>query len=168
MPARPVHSTSTALAARAHAAQPYVIAAFRVIVALLFLCHGLAKLFGIFGGTNGSGGTVPVGAWPLWYAGLLEVVLGVLVMIGLGTRLAALLLSGEMAYAYFSAHQSGGLWPLQNGGETAVLFCWIFLLLAFIGPGAFSVDHLIAERRRADADADAEADTGRDRRSSTT
>ncbi|MFY9335200.1 MAG: DoxX family protein [Mycobacterium sp.] len=113
-----------------------VLGIFRIIIGLLFALHGTAKLFG-WPATNS--GAVPFGTWPYWWAGLIELLVGLLVALGLFTRLAALLGSGTMAYAYFTAHQPDGLLPIQNGGELAVLFCFAFLLIAFTGPGAFSV-----------------------------
>lgn len=109
---------------------------FRVVVGFLFALHGTAKLFG-WPDTNG--GAVPFGTWPYWWAGVIELVVGVLVMLGLFTRPAALLGSGTMAYAYFTAHQSKGLLPIENGGELAALYSFAFLLLAFAGGGAFAV-----------------------------
>ncbi|MEU9146336.1 DoxX family protein [Streptomyces sp. NPDC048349] len=125
--------------------RPYAVALFRIVTGLLFASHGAASLFGVLGGAHG-GGTVPVGAWPGWYAAVIQLVGGVLVLVGLGTRAAAFVASGSMAYAYFSVHQPGALWPLQNGGEPSVLFCWAFLLLVFTGPGALAVDGLFASR----------------------
>ncbi len=121
------------------------IAATRVVVAFLFACHGAQKLFGVFGGADGAGGTVAFPTWPSFWAALIELVAGVLVGIGLFTRVAALLCSGAMAYAYFVVHQPIALLPIPNGGETAALFSWIFLLIAVLGPGALAVDNL---RRR--------------------
>ena len=134
------------MTARLNSAQPYAIGLFRIVTGLLFTCHGVAKLFGLLGGVPGRGGTAPVGAWPFWYAGLIELVAGALVLLGLGTRGAALLASGSMAFAYFDVHQSAALWPLQNGGELPALFCWCFLLLVFTGSGAFGLDRLFATR----------------------
>jgi putative oxidoreductase len=127
-------------------AQPYVLGIFRIVVGLLFFCHGAAKLFGVLGGAPGNGGIVPAGTWPSWYAAVIEVVGGGLVMLGLGTRAAAFISSGAMAYAYFVVHQPGALWPLQNHGESAALYCWTFFLLVFTGPGAFAVDSLLSRR----------------------
>ncbi|MER5887886.1 DoxX family protein [Streptomyces sp. NPDC001941] len=107
---------------------------FRVVIGLLFACHGVAKLFGVLGHD-----TVPAGQWPYWWAGLIELAGGSLVALGLFTRPAALLCSGAMAFAYFTEHQSRGLLPLQNDGESAVLFCWSFLALAVLAPRALSV-----------------------------
>ncbi|NIH79757.1 DoxX family protein [Amycolatopsis viridis] len=125
----------------------YALTVFRLVVGLLFACHGAASLFGIFGGAVGTkGGAVAIGVWPSWYAAVIQLVCGVLVMTGLFTRLAALIASGSMAYAYFVVHQSNGLLPLQNKGETAALFCWVFFLLVFTGPGAFALDTLLRRR----------------------
>ncbi|MER5772430.1 DoxX family protein [Streptomyces sp. NPDC001985] len=121
--------------------QPYVIGAFRIVIGLLFACHGAASLFGVFGG-----GTVETGAWPNWYAAVIQLVGGGLVMLGVGTRSAAFISSGSMAYAYFVNHQSEGLFPMENSGEAAALFCWTFLLLVFTGPGALALDKLFGSR----------------------
>ncbi|MGW2900703.1 DoxX family protein [Streptomyces sp. NPDC001212] len=135
------------MTARLNSAQPYVVGLFRIVVGLLFTCHGAASLFGVLGGAAGTkGGTVPTGAWPFWYAALIELVAGALVLLGLGTRGAAFLASGSMAYAYFDVHQPSALWPIQNGGDLPVMFCWSFLLLVFTGSGAFGLDQLIASR----------------------
>lgn len=135
------------MTARLNSAQPYVIGLFRIVVGLLFACHGAASLFGVLGGAMGShGGTLPTGTWPGWYAAVIQLVAGALVLLGLGTRGAALIASGSMAYAYFDVHQHNALWPIQNGGELSVLFCWSFLLLVFTGSGAFGVDRLFASR----------------------
>ncbi|MEU4381203.1 DoxX family protein [Micromonospora echinofusca] len=124
---------------------------FRAVVGLLFLCHGLASLLGILGGSRGTGEAVPLGEWPGWWAALIQAVCGGLVLVGLLTRPAALLASGSMAYAYFVVHQPDALLPLRNGGELAVLFCWSFLLIAVFGPGAWALDTLLRARRPADS-----------------
>ncbi|WP_190021091.1 DoxX family protein [Streptomyces hiroshimensis] len=132
---------------RLDAARPYALSAFRVVVGLLFACHGIASLFGVLGGAAGTnGGTIAVGTWPGWYAAAIQLVAGVLVLLGAGTRTAALIASGSMAYAYFDVHQSMALWPIQNGGEASAMFCWAFLLLVFTGPGALSLDRLFSRR----------------------
>ncbi|WP_228389511.1 DoxX family protein [Cumulibacter manganitolerans] len=122
------------------------MAVFRVLVGFLFASHGVASLFGLFGGAHG-GGTVPVGAWPGWYAAVIQVVCGLLVAAGLFTRPAALVASGSMAYAYIVVHQPVALHPLQNNGESSALYCWVFLLLLFTGPGAFALDRKIGQIR---------------------
>ncbi|MFF9347364.1 DoxX family protein [Streptomyces sp. NPDC014734] len=124
---------------RLNQAQPYVLGLFRIILGLLFTCHGAAALFGLFGSSS-----IAAGTWPKWYAAVIELIGGALVALGLGTRIAALISSGSMAYAYFTVHQPEGLLPIQNGGEAAAIFCWIFLLLVFTGPGAMSLDRLFA------------------------
>jgi putative oxidoreductase len=129
-------------------ARRYILALFRVVTGLLFACHGAASLFGVLGGAHGTGGTVQAGAWPGWYAAVIQLVGGALVLVGLGTRAAALICSGSMAYAYFTVHQARDLWPLQNGGEPAALFCWSFLLLASTGPGALSLGAVLGRPAR--------------------
>jgi putative oxidoreductase len=124
-----------------------VLSAFRVVVGLLFACHGAASLFGVLGGVGGTGATVGFAAWPGWWAAVIEFVGGSLVLVGLLTRPAAIVCSGSMAYAYFAVHQPRSLWPLNNGGELAVLFCWSFLSIAVLGAGAWSLDGLISRRR---------------------
>ncbi|MEU5654254.1 DoxX family protein [Streptomyces sp. NPDC047737] len=126
-------------------AQPYALGLFRVVIGFLFACHGAASLFGVLGGAMG-GGTVPTGTWPGWYAAVIQLVGGTLVALGLGTRAAAFVSSGSMAYAYFKVHQPESLFPLQNGGEASAVFCWAFLLLVFTGPGAVAVDRLFSSR----------------------
>ncbi|EST24010.1 DoxX family protein [Streptomyces roseochromogenus] len=139
------------MTARLNSAQPYVLGLFRIVVGLLFAAHGAASLFGVLGGAVGTqGGTIPTGTWPGWYAAVIQLVAGALVLLGLGTRGAALIASGSMAYAYFDIHQQAALWPIQNGGELAVLFCWAFLLLVFTGSGAFGLDRLVVRRTATD------------------
>lgn len=139
------------LTARLDRAQPYALGVFRIVVGLFFACHGAASLLGVLGGAKG-GGTVEPGTWPSWYAAAIQLVAGGLVLLGLGTRSAAFLASGSMAYAYFKVHQPEALFPLQNGGELSALFCWVFLLLVFTGPGALSVDRLFGSGPRNGAD----------------
>ncbi|MEU6381320.1 DoxX family protein [Streptomyces sp. NPDC046909] len=134
---------------RLNSAQPYVLGLFRIVVGLLFTCHGAVALFGVLGGADGEGGTVELGTWPGWYAAAIELVGGSLVLIGLATRFAAFIASGAMAYAYFKVHQPNALWPIENSGEGAAMFCWAFLLLVFTGSGAFGLDRLLAKRATA-------------------
>ncbi|MGW0205189.1 DoxX family protein [Streptomyces sp. NPDC003233] len=139
------------MSARLNSAQPYVLGLFRIVVGLLFAVHGAASLLGVLGGAAGTqGGTIPTGTWPGWYAAVIQLVAGGLVLLGLGTRGAALIASGSMAYAYFDVHQQAALWPIQNGGEPSVMFCWAFFLLVFTGSGAFGLDRLVARRPAAD------------------
>ncbi|GGU77190.1 integral membrane protein [Streptomyces filipinensis] len=135
------------MTARLNSAQPYVLGLFRIVIGLLFAAHGAASLFGVLGGAMGTqGGTIPSGTWPGWYAAVIQLVAGALVLLGLGTRGAALIASGSMAYAYFNVHQQAALWPIQNGGELSVLFCWAFLMLVFTGSGAFGLDQILVRR----------------------
>ncbi|MFG2131640.1 DoxX family protein [Streptomyces sp. NPDC048751] len=135
------------MSAHLNRAQPYALGLFRIVVGLLFACHGAASLFGVLGGAAGSnGGTIEAGTWPGWYAAVIQLVCGSLVLVGLGTRAAAFLASGSMAYAYFKVHQPGALWPMENGGEPSAMFCWAFLLLVFTGSGALGLDKLFSRR----------------------
>ena len=112
---------------------------FRVVVGQLFALHGASTVFGVFGGNRGTGHAAEMGSWPGWYAGMIQLVCGLLVLVGLVTVPAAILASGSMAYAYFTVHQPHALLPLQNGGDAPVLFCWAFLAIAIIGPGRWSI-----------------------------
>jgi putative oxidoreductase len=103
------------------------------------------KLFGWFGGMPG-GGTASF-LTQVWFAGVLEVFGGIALMLGLGTRVAAFIVSGEMAVAYWQFHAPNGAWPIQNHGETPVLLCFIFLFFAAYGAGEWSLDALIRRRR---------------------
>jgi len=114
---------------------PQILGVLRVVVGLLFLEHGLMKIVGF---------PAPMGAGPLppmiMAAGIIELVGGALVALGLFSRFAAFICSGEMAVAYFMAHFPRGIYPAQNGGDAAILFCFIFLYLAAAGPGAFAIN----------------------------
>lgn len=127
------------------AATPQILSVFRIVLGLLFTVHATQKLFA-WPVATASGAAVPVGTWPFWYAGVIELVVGLLLLIGLVTRLAAFVGSGEMAFAYFTQHQPQALWPIENGGELAVLFCFGFLLLVFTGGGAIALDAMRQRR----------------------
>ncbi|MEV0152718.1 DoxX family protein [Micromonospora sp. NPDC050686] len=129
-----------------------VLSLFRIVAGALFLCHGAASIFGVLGGNPATGGAIPFATWPGWWAALIQLVCGTLVLVGLATRPAALLASGSMAYAYFVVHQPHDLLPLRNGGELAALFCWSFLLVAVLGPGSWAVDVLLSRRRAGPAE----------------
>lgn len=120
----------------------HALALFRVIIGALFMIHGAKAVFGLFGAEP-----VALTQWPFGPAGLVELVGGGLVLIGLGTRWAALISSGAMAYAYFVVHQPLGLLPITNGGELAAVYAWAFLLIAFTGAGTWSVDRFLASRK---------------------
>jgi putative oxidoreductase len=115
----------------------------RLFVGLLFACHGGQKLLGFPPGGHGAGeGIMYFGAW-------IELVGGLLVALGLITRVAALISSGEMAVAYFMMHAKGGFFPILNHGEAAVFYCFVFLFIFFYGPGRMSLDALIFKSRPA-------------------
>ena len=120
------------------------LSAVRIVVSFLFACHGTKVLFGMFGGMDDHGATAAIGSWPIWWAGIIELGAGALLLLGLFTRPAAVLCSGTMAFAYFTVHQPQGLFPLQNHGELATLYSWIFLLIAILGPGRFALDTVLS------------------------
>ncbi|CUW84848.1 conserved membrane hypothetical protein [Agrobacterium fabacearum S56] len=115
--------------------RPQALGALRIMTALLFISHGTQKLFGF--PASQMDGSLPT---MLLVAALLEAVGGILVLVGFFTRPVAFILSGQMAVAYFIAHGPKSFFPALNGGDAAILFCFIFLYLVFAGPGAFSVD----------------------------
>jgi putative oxidoreductase len=115
---------------------PIALAVLRIVAGLLFMEHGTQKLFGFPAGEHAG---VAVGSLP-WIAGLLELVLGALIALGLFTRPAAFIASGEMAVAYWMAHAPQNFFPINNGGDAAILYCFVFLYLVFAGPGALSLD----------------------------
>ena len=127
--------------------QPQLLAILRIVTGLLFVEHATQKFLAF---------PVPFPIQPLppmlVAAGVIELVGGALVTIGLFTRLAAFIASGEMAFAYFIMHFPQGFWPAANKGEAAILFCFVFLYLAAAGPGAWSVDGARLRSRHAVAD----------------
>jgi putative oxidoreductase len=123
---------------------PYALAALRIVAALIFMEHGTQKLFGFptppEGGLPAAGSILWVGAW-------IELVGGILLLLGFLTRPAAFITSGEMAVAYWMFHAPANPYPAVNGGDAAILYCFVFLLLVFTGPGAWSVDGALSARR---------------------
>ena len=119
---------------------PRVYGVFRIVFGLMFLSHGLQKVFGMFGGLALFQGQLPPLTSEPGIAGLIELVGGTLIMVGLFTKAAAFVASGEMAVAYFKGHQRAAFWPLENQGELAVLFCFAFLYVAARGGGPWSLD----------------------------
>jgi putative oxidoreductase len=113
--------------------EPLAYAAFRIVVGFLFVCHGAQKLSGAFGGHQTLHPPLMVVAAIIEFGG------GILVILGLATRFAAFIGSGEMAFAYFTVHQHRGLLPIQNGGEPAVFYCFALLFIACYGSGKFAV-----------------------------
>ncbi len=118
----------------------------RVVAGLLFLQAGGMKLFDWFGGIPPAMGGHPPLLSLIGIAGILEFFGGAAIMLGLFTQPIAFLLSGEMAVAYFYAHQPQGLWPIQNHGEPVVLLCFIFLLFAAHGAGEWGIDALFRRK----------------------
>jgi putative oxidoreductase len=117
----------------------------RIVGAFLFMQHGLQKLFGLLGGMGPEGGRAAA-LTLMWFAGVIEFGGGLLLLLGLLTRPVAFLASGEMAVAYFRSHAPDGFWPIQNRGELAALYCFLWLFFAAHGPGSFSLDRLLARR----------------------
>jgi putative oxidoreductase len=118
-----------------------IYALLRFVAGFLFACHGAQKILGAFGG---AGGKLP----PLILAaGWIELVGGALIAVGLFAGIAAFIASGQMAVAYFMAHAPNGPWPIQNKGELAVLYCFLFLFIAARGSGSPSLDGLLRKRR---------------------
>lgn len=121
---------------------PYVLSIVRIIAALLFLEHGTSRLLG----------------WPsplptpalfsmYWFAGAIELVGGILLTLGLFTRCVAFVASGEMAFAYFISHAPNSFFPILNRGDAAILYCFVFLYIAFAGGGPWSIDAMLRGRR---------------------
>jgi putative oxidoreductase len=112
----------------------------RFVVGLMFFCHGAQKLFGWFTPPGQPGGPLPplmvVGGW-------IEIVGGLLIAVGLFTRIAAFIASGEMAVAFFMMHAKGSILPIINKGELAVVYCFLFFYIFLYGPGAWSVDVML-------------------------
>lgn len=116
---------------------PYALGALRIAAALIFIEHGTQKLFAFPAAPEG--GLPP--AWSqLWIGAWIELVGGALIALGLFTRPAAFIASGAMAVAYWMFHAPASFYPVLNGGDAAILYCFVFLLLVFAGPGAFSLD----------------------------
>ena len=122
---------------------PYVLSVFRVVLGLLFTIRGTVKLFDW---PIAAPVDIAVGSFPLWWAGVIEVVAGLLILMGFVTRFAAFVASGQMAFAYFMQHQPTSIWPVENGGELPIVFCFGFFLLVFAGGGAWALDSMRARR----------------------
>lgn len=124
-------------------------AAMRLVVGLSFAQHGAQKLFGWLGGMGQDGGSAPFLSL-MFFAGLVEFFGGVLVAVGFQTRWAAFIASGQMAVAYFMSHASRALFPIQNRGELAVVYCFVFLFIAAHGSGKLSLDAIFGSKSKAD------------------
>jgi putative oxidoreductase len=119
------------------------LSALRIVSAFLFMAHGAQKLFGFLAQPGASG---PPVFSQFWLGGVLEFFGGALLLLGLFTRPVAFILSGMMAVAYFQVHAPGGFWPLQNRGELAALYSFVFLYLAAAGGGPWSLDYLVRRK----------------------
>jgi putative oxidoreductase len=119
---------------------PRLLSVLRIVAAFLFIAHGAQKLFGFLAP---AGAAAPPAFSQMWVGGALEFFGGLALLVGLFTRPVAFVLSGTMAVAYFQMHAPGGFWPLQNKGELAALYCFVFLFLSVAGGGAWSVDRLL-------------------------
>ena len=122
---------------------PRVLSVLRIVAGLLFLAHGTQKLLGFPAGEMGQPEMMTLS----WIAGVIELVAGSLLVLGLFTRAAAFVASGEMAFAYWMAHAAQGPFPVNNGGDAAILYCFVFLYLVFAGPGPWSLDAALSRRR---------------------
>jgi putative oxidoreductase len=124
--------------------RPAILGLARIALGLLFLEHGLQKLFGLLGGVGAPGQSVPLFS-EFGLAGVLELVGGLLIALGLLTRPVALLLVGQMLVAFFQVHAPQGGFPVQNGGELALLYAVTFLFVVVAGPGRWSVDGVLGK-----------------------
>jgi len=120
---------------------PRILSVLRIVTALLFLQHGLTKLIGFPGAAPAT-----LALFPGQISMVIEVVGSLLLLVGLFTRPAAFIMSGEMAVAYFYAHQPRSLYPYNNAGELAIMFCFVFLYLCVAGGGPWSIDSQRAQR----------------------
>lgn len=132
-----------------------VLGVLRIVSGLLFLAHGTQKFLSFPAGQMAGKGWALDSAGA--YAGIIELVTGVLLVLGLLTRPAAFLASGTMAVAYWYAHAPANFFPINNGGDAAVLYCFVFLYFVFAGPGAWSLDGILKRQRREQRAADAAA-----------
>jgi putative oxidoreductase len=132
------------MSARFSSYAPIMLSVLRIVAALIFLEHGTQKLLGF----------PPGGAMPqphaftlLWFAGMIEMIPGALLALGLYTRTAAFLAAGEMAFAYWIGHFPHGFYPVDNGGDAAILYCFVFLYILCAGPGPWSLDAMLGRGR---------------------
>jgi putative oxidoreductase len=125
---------------------PFVLSIMRIVVALLFFEHGLSKMFGF---------PQPIPSPALfslsWFSGAIEFVGGGLLIIGLFSRASAFIMSGEMAFAYFISHAPHSFFPIINRGDAAILYCFVFLYIAFAGGGPWSLDAKLSSRHVVDS-----------------
>ncbi|MGE5646343.1 MAG: DoxX family protein [Acidobacteriota bacterium] len=119
----------------------YALSVMRIVAGFTFTLHGAQKILGAFGGLDGHGAKAAMLSLP-WFGGILELSLGPLILLGVFTRPVAFILAGEMAVAYFKVHAPRGFFPILNGGELAVLYCFLFLFLSATGAGPISLDRI--------------------------
>jgi putative oxidoreductase len=121
---------------------PQLLSVLRIVAMINFISHGTQKIFDY-------PPTIPPHPWPplLQFAGWIEIILGTLILVGFLTRPAAFILCGEMAVAYFRTHAPRDFWPVNNGGEITVIYCFFFLYLIAAGPGSWSLDSLRQKER---------------------
>ena len=126
-----------------------MLSILRIVAGLVFFVTGTMKLFGFPPFPTSGPTNLPMPPmWEFHLAGILETYLGAAFTLGLLTRPISFVLAGEMAFAYFRMHQPRGLWPIQNGGELAVLYCFVFLYLCTAGPGPLSLDRFFRKSAR--------------------
>ena len=125
---------------------PRAHALLRIVIGFLFFQHGYGKLFGTLPGALEPSTPVPLASL-IGVSGVLEVFGGLLILLGLFTRPVAFVLAGEMAVAYFYAHAHKNFWPVENGGELAVVCCFVYLFLAAAGPGTWALDERLGRGR---------------------
>jgi len=136
----------TGIVSRWRSWSPQLLSILRIVLAFLFIQVGSAKWFAFPAAVMPGGGTAAFGTLP-WWAGVIEVIGGTLILFGLFTRPVAFILSGEMAFAYFLGHAPNNFWPVLNQGGLAVIYCFLFLYISSAGPGPWSLDALLARRR---------------------
>lgn len=132
--------------------QRVAYALLRIVASCIIMQHGAQKLLGLLGGFGPQHGTAPLASL-MGLAGIIEFGVASLVLVGLFTRVAAFIVSGEMAAAYFIAHAPQGFWPIHNHGELPVMLCFTFLLIAACGGGSFSLDAAFFGAERGSRDA---------------
>ena len=132
------------MVAKLETLRPHILSLVRAVSALAFMAHGTMKILHF----PASEKIPDVGSLP-WTAGLFELILGFTLFIGFGTRVSAFVLSGVMAVAYFLAHAPKSFFPVLNGGDAAILYCFIFLYFVFAGPGSVAVDNILFRKKLA-------------------
>jgi putative oxidoreductase len=125
--------------AKAAAWAPQMLSILRIVAAVLFFEHGSQKLLGFPASPNPGPALFSL----IWFAGAIEIVGGILVALGLFTRAAAFIMSGEMAFAYFIGHAPNNLFPVLNRGDASILYCFLFFYIACAGPGPWSLDRTV-------------------------